>query len=148
MVKNLVAGVLLVLSGLVFANENVRINQAWIRLLPGDLPAGGYFVLDNRTGHTITLTGATAEGFTRAMLHRSIVTDGHGEMHPVASIEVPVGSQLRFAPGGYHIMLMPPHDPLKPGDQVAVTLKFADGSTRRAEFLVKGAAARGWSESQ
>ncbi|MCO6441788.1 MAG: copper chaperone PCu(A)C [Nitrococcus mobilis] len=148
MVKKLLASALLALSGLAFADEGISIDQGWIRLLPAELPAGGYFVLDNHTDHTITLTGVTAEGFARAMLHRSVVTNGHGEMHHVASIEVPAGGQLRFAPGGYHIMLMAPHDPLKPGDRVAVTLKFADGSTRRAEFLVKGAAARGWSESQ
>ncbi|EAR20463.1 hypothetical protein NB231_14081, partial [Nitrococcus mobilis Nb-231] len=55
MAKKLLASALLALSGLVFADEGVSIDQAWIRLLPAELPAGGYFVLDNHTDHTITL---------------------------------------------------------------------------------------------
>lgn len=146
MFRKLLAGVLLALSGLAFASEGVSIQHAWIRLLPADLPAGGYFILDNQTDHTITLTGVSAKGFAGAMLHQSVETNGMGQMHHVESINVPAGGQLHFAPGGYHIMFMPPHDPLQPGDQVPVTFKFADGSIISTDFLVKGPAARGWSE--
>ncbi len=148
MFRKLLGGALLALSGLVFAGERVSIQHAWIRLLPADLPAGGYFVLDNHTDHPITLTGVSAKGFAHAMLHQSVEANGQGRMHHVQSINVPAGAQLRFAPGGYHIMFMPPHEPLQPGDRVPVTFKFADGSTYTTDFLVKGAAARGWSDSK
>lgn len=145
MFRKLLAGALLLaLMGVTDASEGVRIQHAWIRLLPDDLPAGGYFVLDNQTNHTITLTGVSASAFAGAMLHRSAA----GTMQHVHSVNVPAGKQLRFAPGGYHLMLMPPHDPLQPGDQVPVTFEFVDGSTLSADFLVKGAAAKGWSESK
>lgn len=146
MIRKLLAGALLAaLAGLVFAGDGVSIHHAWIRLLPADLPAGGYFVLDNHTEHPITLTGVSAQGFAEAMLHQSMESGG---MRHVTSVRVPPDGQLRFAPGGYHIMFMPPHDPLRPGDRVPATFEFADGSTLSAEFLVKGAAARGWSESE
>ena len=48
---------------------------------------------------------------------------------------------------GYHIMLMAPHEPLQPGEHTTVTLQFADGSSRRVEFLIQGPAARGFEES-
>ncbi|MDN5850515.1 MAG: copper chaperone PCu(A)C [Nitrococcus sp.] len=145
MFRKLLAGTLLLaLTGLAGAGEGVRIYHAWIRLLPADLPAAGYFVLENQSDHTVTLTGASARAFDGAMLHQS----AEGSMRHVHSINVAAGDQLRFAPGGYHIMFMPPHDPLQPGDRVPVTFEFADGSTRSADFLVKGAAATGWSESK
>ena len=147
MLMKLLASTMLALSGLACANEGVSIEQAWIRLLPADLPAGGYFVLLNHTDHTVTLTGVSAPSFARAMLHQSIETNGHGEMRHVASLEVPAGGTLRFAPGGYHIMLMAPHEPLQPGEHTTVTLQFADGSSRRVEFLIQGPAARGFEES-
>ncbi|MDN5870656.1 MAG: copper chaperone PCu(A)C [Nitrococcus sp.] len=142
--KFLAGALLLALTGLAGAGEGVRIYHAWIRLLPADLPAAGYFVLENQTDHTVTLTGVSASAFGGAMLHQS----AEGTMRHVHSIKVPAGEQLRVAPGGYHIMFMPPHEPLQPGDRVPVTLEFADGSTRSADFLVKGPAAVGWSESK
>lgn len=140
--KFLAAALLLSLAGAAGACEDVRIYHAWIRLLPANLPAGGYFVLENQTNHTITLTDISTSAFGGAMMHQSV----NGTMRPVRSINVPAGEEFRFAPGGYHIMFMPPHDPLQPGDWVSVTFEFADGSTRSTEFLVKGAAARGWSK--
>lgn len=140
MFRKLLAGTfLLALSGLVYANEGISIHHAWIRLLPADLPSGGYFVLDNQTGHTVTLIGVSASAFDGAMLHQSV----EGTMRHVHSINVPAGEQLRFAPGGYHIMLMSPQESLQPGDRVPVTLEFADGSIRSADFLIKGPAAQG-----
>ncbi|HET8700137.1 MAG TPA: copper chaperone PCu(A)C [Nitrococcus sp.] len=144
MFRMLMAGALLAFSGLALAGEGVSIQHAWIRLLPADLPAGGYFVLDNHTDHTVTLTGVSSKAFAGAMLHQS----AEGTMRHIESIHVPAGGQLSFAPAGYHIMFMPPHAALQPGDRVPVTFKFADGSTRSADFLVKGPAARGWSDSQ
>lgn len=146
--KKLWAGALLAVAGLAQASGGVSIRHGWIRLLPGDLPAGGYFVLDNQTDHTVTLTGVSAKGFARAMLHRSVESGGQERMVHVGSLDVPPGGQLRFAPGGYHIMLMPPHKAMKVGDRVSVTFEFADGSKRSADFLVEGAAATGWTDSE
>lgn len=142
------AAALLAFAGFAMASDGVSISHAWIRLLPGDLPAGGYFVLDNRTDHTVTLTGISAKGFNRAMMHRSMESGGQESMVHVGSLDVPPGGQLRFAPGGYHIMLMPPHEALKVGDRVPVTFEFADGSKLSAEFVVKGAAAIGWTDPE
>lgn len=128
---------LLALAACSGGQAGVRIHDAWIRLLPGERPSAGYFALENRTDHSITLTGAATDAFSGAMFHQS----ADGTMRHVSSLDVPAGGQLRFAPGGYHIMFMPPHEPLQMGDQVKVSLEFAGGFTRAVEFVVQGPAA-------
>ena len=119
----------------------VSVSHAWIRLLPGDLPAGAYCTISNGSDHAMELLGASAPDFKSAMLHKSVTQNGMDKMVAVDDIKSPAGTHCSFAPGGYHIMLMPPHAPLKPGDHVRINFRFADGSTTSALFLVKGASA-------
>lgn len=119
----------------------ISVSHAWIRLLPGNLPAGAYCTVANGSDHTMELLSAAAPDFKSAMLHKSVTQNGMDKMVPVENIKIPAGKQFHFAPGGYHIMLMPPHAPLKPGDHARINLRFADGSTTSALFLVRGASA-------
>jgi copper(I)-binding protein len=130
----------LLLSAAAWAG-GISVSHAWIRLLPGNLPAGAYCTVANGSDHTMQLLGASAPDFKSAMLHKSVTQNGMDKMMPVEAIKIPAGKQFQFAPGGYHIMLMPPHAPLKPGDHVRINFSFADGSTTSAMFLVKGAGA-------
>lgn len=130
----------LLMSSAARAGE-VSVSQAWIRLLPGNLPAGAYCAVINNSDHAVTLTGASAPDFKNAMLHKSITQNGMDKMVHVARIPIQAGQRLRFAPGGYHIMLMPPHKSLKPDERTQITLKFADGQRVTAPFEVKGAGA-------
>ncbi len=42
------------------ASVNVKITDAWMRALPSNLPAGGYFTLRNESAKPVTLTGASS----------------------------------------------------------------------------------------
>ncbi len=59
-------------------------------------------------------------------------------MVPVASVAVPPGGAVSFAPGGYHLMCMQPR--MKPDESVSVTLTFQGGQTVSAAFPVLGVA--------
>jgi len=48
-------------------------------------------------------------------------------MEPVPRLEVAPGTSVEFSPGGYHLMLMKRQSPIDLGDEVTVTLVFADG---------------------
>lgn len=61
-------------------------------------------------------------------------------MLPVASVAVPPGGTISFAPGGYHLMCMQPR--MTPGTSVDVTLTFRGGRTVSAAFPVYGAAGK------
>jgi periplasmic copper chaperone A len=115
------------------------IRNAWLRVLPAGLPAGGYFELHNGGTRTISLTGAASPGCGMLMLHKSETAGGMSRMTDVERVDAAPGQTITFAPGGYHLMCMDPKPMLKPGTHIPVTLRFADGSALTADFDVRAA---------
>jgi periplasmic copper chaperone A len=115
------------------------ISNGWFRALPGNLPAAGYFTLKNNGAKAIALTGADTPACGMLMLHKTENMGGMNHMSMVDRVDVPAGGSVAFAPGGYHLMCMDAKPALKPGATVAVTLKFDDGTTAKADFAVKTA---------
>ena len=58
-------------------------------------------------------------------------------MRHAGDLVVPAGGELRFAPGGLHLMLMRPGRDFAEGDTVRIALVLADGRTLEAEFPVR-----------
>jgi len=73
------------------------------------------------------------------MLHRSVNDNGQERMEMVASVSVPAHGEVKFAPGGYHLMCMSPTAAAARGGSVSVTLRFQDGGSLMAIFPVRGA---------
>src|ERR1043166_7000654 len=121
------------------SSSHVTVADGWFRALPANLPAGGYFELRNTGKWPVLLTGASSPACGMLMLHKSESKNGVGSMDDVASIEIPPGGKLDFAPGGYHLMCMDTTVAMKPGASVSVTLKFADGTKTSVIFAVKNA---------
>lgn len=121
------------------SGADVSVQHARLRWLPGDLPLAGYFELHNRGQRPLRLVGAASTAFGRVMLHRSTHAKGVEHMEHVKSVEVAPGKTLRFAPGGYHLMLMKRRHTIKVGDRIPITLRFADGHRQRVEFRVQAA---------
>lgn len=121
---------------------SVTVTNAWMRALPGGLPAGGYFILHNPTAKTLTLRAASSSACGMLMLHKSETMSGMASMANVDTVDVPAGGTLEFSPGGYHLMCMQPTAQMKPGGKVRVTLRFADGAKVESEFEVRGANGR------
>lgn len=132
-----------VFAGLLFATRagaaQVEVSEAWIRALPAHLPAAGYFTLKNIGKTQAVLSGAETPACGMLMLHKSSESGGVGAMEDVAGIAVAPGGEVKFAPGGYHLMCMDPAAAIKPGAKVAVTLHFSDGSRTTADFAVRNA---------
>jgi hypothetical protein len=121
------------------AEPGLVISQPWLRLIIPSRPAAGYFVLSNETGRTRTLVGAASPGCGALMLHRSVNDNGQERMEMVASVSVPAHGEVKFAPGGYHLMCMSPTAAAARGGSVSVTLRFQDGGSLVAIFPVRGA---------
>jgi hypothetical protein len=117
----------------------VTIKDAWFRSLPAKLPAGGYFKLHNNGSQTVTLTGAESSACGMLMLHKTESKNGTGIMMDMPTVAVLAGGNLKFAPGGYHLMCMDPRPAMKPGRTVSVTLEFSDGTKTHVPFAVKNA---------
>lgn len=116
--------------------QDLEITDARLRLLPGDLPAAGYFTLHNAGDETVTLTGAESSAFAMAHMHLSSEKDGMSQMDSVEQLEVGADETLEFAPGGYHLMFMNRQQPLEVGDEVEVTLKFDGQAPQPVTFEV------------
>jgi periplasmic copper chaperone A len=136
----LAAALCMAFAGLAMAAESpARVEHARIRWLPGNLPLAGYFDLTNAGRHPFTLTGASSDAFGDVMMHRSIHSGAETEMIPVHDLKMPPGQTIRFAPDGYHLMLMNRTRSLSVGDEVPISLKFSGGRSMEVIFTVKGA---------
>lgn len=129
-------------SATVQAQAALDLRDGWFRALPPSLPSGAYFTLRNGGSKAVTLTGANSPACGMLMLHRSENQGGMGTMTGVSAAEVPAGGELRFAPGGYHLMCMDAKPVLKPGARVPVTLTFRDAPPLTAQFDVRNAAGK------
>jgi copper(I)-binding protein len=121
----------------------VSVSDAWIRLLPGDLPAAGYFVLHNGTNRELELIGAAAPDFAQVGLHRSTEQKGMQGMAPVTAVQVPAHADIEFKPGGYHLMLMQAERKLAVGGTAHIELRLADGTQIPVDFAIRGPAGTG-----
>src|SRR5699024_1810454 len=62
-------------------------------------------------------------------LHESVPGGGGMSMQEKEDgFVIPAGGELLLQPGGDHIMLMGLEDPITTGQQISVTLEFADGA--------------------
>jgi len=117
-------------------------SQAWIRVLPGDLPLAGYLVLTNPGERTLTLVGAHSPAFREIEMHKSVDQSGVARMMMVKRVAIAPGGRLVFGPGGYHLMLFDRTRVLQAGDEVPITLEFADGERLTVPFALRAATAR------
>ncbi len=120
----------------------VIVSDGWLRALPASVPSGGYFTARNTGDRPVTLTGAESPACGMVMLHKSENQGGMSGMSDMAQVVIPAGGEVKFAPGGYHLMCMNTKPVLRPGAQVPVTLRFADGSEVTAQFTVRNAAGK------
>jgi copper(I)-binding protein len=117
----------------------ITVTAAWIRWLPGSLPAGGYLTLRNDGDRALTLTSLTSPDYGSLMLHRSRMQGQVSTMEAVPQLVLPPHQSLSFATQGYHIMLEQSTRPLQPGDHVTITLHFADRASLPVSFEVRSA---------
>lgn len=121
------------------AKVQVRVDHAWIRVLPGALPAGGYATISNTGDTPLTLTGASSPAYGHVMLHKSSMQNGVSHMRMIKQLKLPAHASVKLAPGGYHLMLMQATHKVSPGDTVPVTLHFADSSQLEVDFTARPA---------
>lgn len=114
------------------------IESAWVRAAPPGAPSlAGYLVLKNRCAAAVEVVGVESLDFAAPMIHRTESKGGMNRMRPATDMKVAAGGELRFEPGGLHLMLMRPAKVFKDGDQVRLRLVLADGRRMFAEVPVR-----------
>ncbi len=136
--RNALAGWLVLCSGIAGATGTIEIDNAWIREAPPGAPMlAGYLCLHNTTGAAATLVGVQSPLFPHIMMHRTEIREGMARMMHQDTVDVPAGQRVCFEPGGLHLMMAAPDQPLRAGERVELELQFADGHSQRIQAPVR-----------
>lgn len=123
------------------AASSVTVTDPWVRATEGSKDTSmtaAFMVLENEGDADVTLVGAQTDVAGKTEVHEMVEMDGEMMMQAIeGGLVLKVGRGQVLQPGGTHIMLMEVGDALAPGDEVALTLKFDDGSTKDLTVPVK-----------
>jgi copper(I)-binding protein len=117
--------------------------QPWSRPAAAGGNGAGYLTLVNRGKTADALVGVESPAAQKVEMHASSMAGGVMKMSQEARVPLPAGGQVVFAPGGRHLMLIGLKKPLKTGDKVPATLRFASGQQLKVDFAVSATAPAG-----
>ncbi|MFI5915098.1 copper chaperone PCu(A)C [Dactylosporangium sp. NPDC051541] len=107
----------------------LTVKDPWVKTADSGMSAA-YGTLLNTGDKDIVVVSATSTASPMMELHETTMVDGKMAMKPKdGGFTIPAKGSHEFKPGGDHFMLMDVKTPVKPGDQVTVTLTLKDGST-------------------
>jgi copper(I)-binding protein len=133
-----------VLAQQVKAGELV-IEDAWSRATPAGANVGaGYLVIKNNGTAADRLVGGATDAARALEFHKMTMQDGMMTMEHIADgLLIEPGKSIAFTPGGYHIMFVDLHAPLKQGDKLQATLQFEKAGKVEVTFRVQSVGWRG-----
>ena len=108
------------------AATGIEVSNPWMRPATKDGNGAVYFVLQNHSAASDELTGVSSEIAQAVEMHESTMEGDVMQMHQVMSVPLKDREGIEFSPGGYHVMLIGLKQDVKLGDQIQVTLHFAD----------------------
>lgn len=107
----------------------LEVSNAQVRaFLPASSSSVGYLTVTNHSGTAAELTKASIDGLGRVEIHEHSQVNGMMKMRQVESITIQAHESVVFQPGGYHLMVFEPQEPLKVGQERKLTLYFSDGN--------------------
>jgi copper(I)-binding protein len=122
----------------------IEVQQPWARAsIMASRPAAAYFTLVNRGDQAHTLVGLESPIADRAEVHQTVKKGDVMKMAPAGPVEVPAGGEVRLEPGGLHVMLMDLERPVRQGETIELTLRFANAPSLDVSVPVMGPGAKG-----
>lgn len=118
---------------------SVSVETPWLReTAPAAKAGGGYAVIRNAGKVEDRLLGGSTAVAASVDVH-SMTMDGNiMRMRPVSGgLAIAPGGSVALKPGGYHLMLMGLKRPLKRGETVTITLRFAKAGDVPVRFRVE-----------
>ncbi|WP_078322649.1 copper chaperone PCu(A)C [Mycobacteroides chelonae] len=108
--------------------STVTITDQWAKSAPDRSMTSVFGTVHNNGSSEARIVSATSPAARSVELHE--VTPG-GLMRPKeGGVAIPANGEHKLSPGGDHVMLMGLTTPLRPGQDVVITLAFQDGSTK------------------
>ena len=111
----------------------ITLSDARIQLpLVSGRPGAAYFTVSQANGAPRKIVAVAVEMAARAEMHE---TKG-GTMAPVSEVPVGAGKTVKFAPGGYHVMLFELDPKLRFAKDAELTVTFDGGDKASARAPV------------
>ncbi|OFX13065.1 MAG: hypothetical protein A2516_10745 [Alphaproteobacteria bacterium RIFOXYD12_FULL_60_8] len=123
---------------------DISVSEPWARASAGGVSNGAAFLTLDNTGHSDDrFIGASAPVSAKVELHNHVNENGVSTLKMVPAIDLPAGKSVTLQPGGYHIMFLGLHAPMKEGDTFPLTLKFEKAGEVTVEAGVNTVGAMG-----
>ncbi|MFJ1794478.1 copper chaperone PCu(A)C [Kitasatospora griseola] len=115
----------------------LTVKDPWVKASDSGM-TGLFGTLVNTTGAQRTVVSGTTAVAEKTELHEVADVDGKPMMRPKeGGFVIPANAGHELRPGADHIMLMGLTKPVKPGDEVTVTLTLDDGRTVQFTAVAK-----------
>jgi periplasmic copper chaperone A len=107
-------------------STSIAVEQPWSRATPSGAKTGAvYMTIDNKSGTTDRLTGASSDVADKVQIHEMKVENGVMQMRELAGgLPIPANGSVALKPGSYHVMLIGLKKPLAVGEKFPLTLTF------------------------
>lgn len=121
------------------------ITSPWARATPrGAQVGGGYLKITNNGTTPDRLVGGSLAAAGMVQVHEMSMSGGVMQMrHLEQGLEIKPGETVELKPGGFHLMFMTLHEPLREGQTIKGTLVFEKAGTVEVTFSVLGMGAQG-----
>ncbi len=118
--------------------SNIQVKDAYVRATPPGLPnSAAFMTVENNTAKDIAIVKASSKVSKVVELHTHSMKDGVMKMYQVPKIDVPANGKTVLKPGGFHVMLIGLHNPLKVGEEVTLTLELSNGESKTITAPIK-----------
>lgn len=123
----------------------ITVSAAWAReTAPAQKAGGGFMTIDNAGNRPDRLLSAMSGVADKVEIHTVSIDGGVMRMRPVTGgLAIPARGKVELRPGSFHIMFMGLKAPLRRGESVPVTLRFARAGTVAARLVVQPIGAMG-----
>lgn len=106
----------------------ITVSDAWIKASDGPM-TGAFGVISNSGDADVTVVSASTSASEMTELHEVVMIDGEMKMQQKdGGFVVPAGGEHVLEPGNDHVMVINMQEPIKPGDDVDITLTLDDGT--------------------
>ncbi|WP_132994106.1 copper chaperone PCu(A)C [Gordonia zhaorongruii] len=121
--------------------DAVTVSAQWVKAVEGDSHGGmtaAFAKIANGSDRDVRIVSASSDASEQVQLHEVVDSGGTTTMKEKdGGFVVPSNGSLTMTPGGEHFMFMGVQRPIRAGQQVAITVRFADGSTTRVDALAR-----------
>jgi copper(I)-binding protein len=140
--KNIVKrslGLLALLLAAVPSFAQVTVSAPWVRAtVVGQQVTGAFLQLT--AASDMELVAASSPAAARVEIHEMAMEENVMRMRAVPSVALPAGRPVALEPGGYHLMLLDLHAPVRAGDTVPLTLVLEGKDGKRSTVKVDATA--------